>query len=551
MTTPFNPYQRPRNEPVPPPPWSDPWRLGEVERRPFPLDALPSRLRAAVEHLAASRIVHPVVPFTAYCGAISGVLAEGTTVTLSTTWSMPVNVYALVVASSGDGKSPAFQGAADLIASIEQRRCELVAVEVAEAKARLIELTDEINTAAGKGKGKDRLFRDPVRLRLLVAERDQAEQIKRRTGRLSVQDATPESTAGLMARNGGVLVVVDAEGAIVHHALGMYSTAPNIGLWLAGWSGETYMRDRVREDGASEVIVPGARIGVGAAIQPGVMRSLLNDPRVEDRGFLARALTDWPPPMAGQRELSNLDHHPDDSTHLDPLHEHVIARWEECRSTPRYLTLSTDARMMYIAWHDARERELRTADESHVKVVPKVRASVARLAAVFHDLSDADSTVVEAATMTDAITIGDYYLAHRESTAATALLGDARHVLDWLATIGSAKKPVRTTTVRDVCRGARWYKYAGGTRRTIEALTLLSDYGWVRVVANRSVTLHPRLRRFAVTPTTPGDSGDSRDTQTPSSNQTALTVPVVPTVPGGRVRIEETRRRLVRRRSRR
>lgn len=495
-----NPFQRERRQR----PWGDPLPLGVIVNRPFPLEALPPVLRIAVEHIAASRIVHPAVPFTAYLGAISGVLADATTVQVSPTWTMPVNLYALCVATSGDGKSPGFDPALDLVARIEERRCELVGIEVAEASARLIELTDEINEAAGKGKGKDRPPRDPMKLRRLITERDEAEGTKRRTGRLSVQDATPESTAGLMARNGGALVAVDAEGSIVHHALGLYSSSPNIGLWLAGWSGERYVRDRIREDGASEVIIPHARIGVGAAIQPGVLRELLNDPRVEDRGFLARCLTDWPPPSAGHRFLGNLVHHPEDRKYLDPLHDRVLDRWEVSYDMPRMLVLSDEARALFTNWHDRWESTLTDADESQAKAVPKVRASVARIAAIFHDLTDDDpSSMIEETTMRDAITVGDYYLDRRQHSTETAMLADARHVLDWLGTLGTAKKPVRTTTVRDVRRGARWHRHAGGAQRTLAALAVLAEHGWIQPLKGRSgfgsgisvaVELHPKLR---------------------------------------------------------
>ncbi len=497
------PFTSQRSQPAPV--WEEPWPIGTTRLRPFPREVLPPMLRSAVEHIEATRVVHPSLPWTAYVGVISGALAEGVTVTISTTWTEPVNLYALVVARSGDGKSPAFRPALDLTEAIERRRCELVNTDVVEAKARLIELADEISDAAGKGKGKPPPPRDPARLRRLVAEREEAEQTKRLTGRISVQDATPESTANLMARNGGLLIAVDAEGAIIHHAMGLYSTSPNIGLWLAGWSGETYKRDRssTEDAAAREIIVPSARIGVGAAIQPGVMQALLRDPRAEDRGFLARALLDWPPSMAGRRELADLLHHPADTEHLDPLRDLVLDLWENCRSDPRSLTLSDDARALFIEWHDRWERELPDADEGQSKAVPKVRASVARIAALFHLLSGDRSAVIEVCTLRDAITIGDYYLDRQQDSAETAMAGDARFVLDWLETLD-----VSATTVRDVRRGVRWHRGRGGAERTIAALNVLAEHGWVKPDDHRggfgtpgrpsrrevTVLLHPHIR---------------------------------------------------------
>jgi hypothetical protein len=419
---------------------------------------------------------------------------------------MPVNLYALTVAVSGDGKSPAFQPAIELVRSLERERVAEVKAKVLDDVVRLEDIERDIKAAtkdAALGPDLGRLHKEREELRGKV----------KRTGRLSVNDATPEATAGLMARNGGLLVVVDAEGTIVHHALGLYTNSPNLGLWLAAWSAESYTRDRVREDGASEVDVPSARIGLGAAIQPGVLRALLNDARVLDRGFLARALCSWPPSTVGRRSLGGDRPRPGDAKVLTTLAARVRDRWAMVKAVKdgRVVELGPDARRRFIEWHDELEVALPDYPDVEARAVPKLRASIARLAAVFHLLGPQPATEVDLETMEAAIAVGDYYLDVLVGVAQRANLGDAIEVLDWLRAHAAELpvlegKGIPVITVTDLRRRVGWHRQTGGAERTVAALEVLADHGWVRAaVAGRGfsagrrgtpspyVVIHPNL----------------------------------------------------------
>jgi hypothetical protein len=483
----------------------------------FPAGALPPVLGAAVAYIAASRIVDPVIPFTAYIGAISGVFADRAVVRVTAErsemgpgdWTMPVNIYALTVAVSGDGKSPAFQPAIDLVRALEAERVAAVKAEVLADVVRLEDIERNIKDAR---KGTAAVELD---LEKLHRAREELRERVKRTGRLSVADATPEATAGLMARNGGLLVVIDAEGTIVHHALGLYTNSPNLGLWLAAWSGERYIRDRVREDGASEIDVASARIGLGAAIQPGVLRALLNDARVIDRGFVARALCSWPTSSAGRRHLDE-DPRPGDATVLTALADLVRSRWAKIK-TDTVIDLDLAARSRFKEWHNELESTLPGLTDFEARAVPKLRASIARLAAVFHLLGPQPGAEVALETMEAAIAVGDYYLEVLAGVAERANLADAVEVLDWLWAHADELPVLKGTlipviTVTDIRRRVGWHRQTGGADRTVAALEVLADHGWVKAaVAGRGfgagrrgtpspyVVVHPELAGLSAT----------------------------------------------------
>ena len=199
-------------------------------------------------------------------------------------------------------------------------------------------------------------------------------------------DATPEAAAARMANNGGLLVIVDDEGTILHHALGMYSAQPNLGLILKGWDGAEYDRDRVGDGDQGDQHIPRVLIGMGLAIQPGVEDRMRATPARVERGALPRFLISHPDPVAGTRMLSGDGEQQGDEEALAPLHERVKALWQATRDNhePVELRFSPEASRRFTEWHDEQERLMLDLGSQERLYVPKRRSSVARLAAVFH-----------------------------------------------------------------------------------------------------------------------------------------------------------------------
>lgn len=242
-------------------------------------------------------------------------------------------------------------------------------------------------------------------------------------------DATPEALATLMTLHGERFAILNAEGGEVFEmAAGRYSDKPNIGVYLAGHSGEPLRTDRVnrKEEIADEPILT-----VCIAVQPCVIESLAHTPEFRGRGFLARIWYSTPADLMGTRFQNGTP--PEIEAHVTEEWDRNVQRLldtpdllgENGRPVARTLTLSDEARALLFGFRAREEPRLLEGGDLRAVAdwVSKRTGTVARIAGLLHVASvqeEPSRVPISAATMVAALALGSYFTEH--SLAAFQLM---------------------------------------------------------------------------------------------------------------------------------
>jgi replicative DNA helicase len=256
--------------------------------------------------------------------------------------------------------------------------------------------------------------------------------------RLLIDDCTPEKAAVVLAEQNGVVSVLEPEGGLFGIASGRYAKdgAPNIEVFLRAHSGEALRVDRILRD---TVLVPSAKLSIGMAVQPSLLRAFVANETFRGRGLVARFLLANPPSWIGQR-----------LEEPDPIPDGVLERWHRRidalltrvsrGDTPGELRLSAEAYACQRAFYQLIESEMgegRTL-EALRDWAAKLPGAVVRIAALLHLAEHAEAdplpVVISEATMRQAVKWGEYF-----SGSARAVLRpedpehrDLRKLVRWL-----------------------------------------------------------------------------------------------------------------------
>lgn len=362
--------------------------------RPFPFDVLPDPIREFVHSIAQAKSIDPLMVLMPVLGVLSGGIGNARRLRLRSDYFAPAVLWPVLVASSGDGKSPAFHAAmkplVDLqIEASKQFKIDLAAYKVAKAEWMKLDKQDRGDPPE-----------PPVMTHHYLA------------------DVTAEGIGLRLSETPrGLLVAVDEfrglVGAFNQHKGGRGN---DLESWLSFYDAGAAKIDRKTGDNPS-IFIPQAFVAATGTIQLPVLRTLLN-PAMIGCGFAARLLLAMPTIRRRKwidadpdrhvvkaygelvKALRNLDHDPDDPKHVTP--------------TASTMTL-------WRAWIDETEAaRLSTDDEAMRAAIPKLADVAARLALIFHLVCVVDhSPGIEADTldetsMSAGITIARWFIGETE-----------------------------------------------------------------------------------------------------------------------------------------
>lgn len=373
-------------------PWADPLPLiHQSEARPYPIDALPGRIGAAVREVAD----FAQCPISlAACSALSALSLAGqglANVRRSEGLTGPVSLYFLAIAESGERKTTCDERFMLSIRKWEEQQAEQAKPDVAryEAERRAWEAKGEgILNAIKQGAKNDKpTAKQEAELRQLEFQKPQPPRVPE----LLLDDNTPEAIAWKLADKWPSRGSISSEAGVVFGGLGMGrdSIMRNLALLNKLWDGGTHKVDRRTTE---SFIVRGARLTIGLAVQPITVREFFESSKglARGTGFAARFLIASEKSTQGYRPFKEA---PKNWPCLLSFHTRIIGLLDGTPSPnergelePCMIDLSREAKAAWVSFHDEIEHELRTGgDMADIKdVASKAADNAARLAALFH-----------------------------------------------------------------------------------------------------------------------------------------------------------------------
>ena len=424
--------------------WPEPQPLAaKVAPEPYPIDALPGAIRAAVEEVAGFVKAPAALVASSALASLSLACQAHIDAKRAEKLHGPVGLFLLTIADSGERKSTCDGFFTSAIRQYQEEQAESMKPAIKEYQAAIAAWEAErdgilsaIKTAGKTGKATDKLKGDLAEL-----QRDKPETP--RVPRLTLGDETPENLAWGLAKNWPSAGVLSSEAGVVFgsHGMGKDSAMRNLAFLNVLWDGGTHSIGRRTSE---SFVVRGARLTMGLMIQEATLREYFSKSGglARGTGFLARFLVAWPESTQGFRPFTEA---PENWPHLAEFHRRIVAVLnqpvpidEDGALTPAMLSLAPDAKAAWVEYHDAIENELASGGELYDvrDVASKSADNAARLAALFQIFEHGMGGAIGLDSFVRASRITAWHLSEARrffgELALPAELADAARLDTWL-----------------------------------------------------------------------------------------------------------------------
>lgn len=371
--------------------WLEPQPLTvRVAPEPYPIDALPYTIRAAVEEVAGFvKAPSPMVASSALA-ALSLAIQAHADARRAEKLTGPVGLFLLTIADSGERKSTCDGFFTKPIRDYEEAQAEAAKPLLKDHNAALEAWDAKRGGIKEKIRQLSKENKPTSGMESALRDLEHAKPEPPRIPRLLYADATPEALSYGLAKQWPSGGVVSAEAGIVFgsHGMGKDSVMRNLGLLNQLWDGTSLTIDRRSTESFT---VRGARLTIALQVQEPTLREFFTRSGALARGtgFLARFLVAWPESTQGLRPFTEA---PENWPHLVAFHRRIAAILdqpvpigEDGSLTPPMLPLAPDAKVAWIEYHDAIESELASGGELYDvrDVASKSADNAVRLAALF------------------------------------------------------------------------------------------------------------------------------------------------------------------------
>jgi hypothetical protein len=500
-------------------PWETPAPLARARELPlFPTDALPGWVRDQVEAVAHFTQTPVDLAGTVALATLATAVGGRIQVKVRGSWVEPTNLFVVGALPPGSRKSAVFAAMTKPLYQAEK-----ALVDKFEPVIRDVETLIDITRADA-----ERAKRDAAKA-ATTTEKEEAKQeamslMNELAGlmegepprpRLICDDVTPEAAAELLARQGGRLGVLSAEGGIFSILAGRYSGVPNLDLFLKGHAGDALRVDR---KSSVPIVVDHPALTLGLTVQPEVLRQIALMPGFRGRGLLARILYCLPANTVGWRQVG-----------VEPPAEEIASSYEarminiakamygapvkerykasvdedgyelddqgirighvsEAKDSGRFdlnfelepLVLDAKAERLILEAENALEPRLRPDGDLGYLAdwASKLIGATARIAGLLHAAENlaVTTTPITGEQMANAIRIGEYFIAHAVSAfdemGADPAIEGARRILEWIK-----RQQLTQFTRREAHRGCRSFKAVIELNPCLE---LLEHHGYIR-----------------------------------------------------------------------
>lgn len=261
--------------------------------KPFPLACLPPAAADVARAIAHTERTPEALAGCCALGIVSASIGAGLQVKSGPDRVTRGNLYLMVSAESGSGKSETFRHAAIPFHQFERDTVERwrkevspkVETEAAMLESRIAHLKKEV------GRAEDAIERESIRGELEKATADLMEaKADCIAPALCVEDVTTERLAVMLASNQEQLASLSPDaGAIVNNLLGRYSKLDRTdeGIYLKAFSGDYCRVDR---QGRDPVTLQRPCLAALWLVQPDKIETLLAERSLTDGGLIPRLL---------------------------------------------------------------------------------------------------------------------------------------------------------------------------------------------------------------------------------------------------------------------
>jgi len=478
-----------------PPATATPERPPVPEFVPFPTDALPKAAADLVRAGADSLQVDPGMLGPLVLATMASAVGNSRTIALHASWHEPAIIWAVVVAPSGSGKSPALE----LVTRPAERRDAEALREHKEAMkehAAALALHEKAMRGWERGSGKGNLTATPP----AAPEAPVCE-------RFVTSDVTFEALAAMLAASPrGMLLACDELAAWLN--FGRYSAnggraASEAARWLPMHRAQPLKVDRKT---APPIRVERAALIVSGLVQPGVLAAALTGTDF-DSGLVARLLLSMPPiptrrwqpggipPMVERRY----------NAMVETLYALELDEDPHGTAVPRALSLDEQASHLWATFYNSLNAEMAGQDERARAMMAKIECAAARLALVVHlgrvaACEGAFTGVVDGESMRRGIELANWFRREAERTYARLAEGDDdredRQLLDIVRRKGGS------VSGRELVQSSRKFKTVKDAEAALSRLVDAGHGQWVYLPQCGPGA--PKARRFVL----PGASGD-------------------------------------------
>lgn len=405
----------------------------------YPIEALSPKLHDAARAIVDKVQLPAAIAAQSVLAAAALAVQPYIDVELPTGEIVPTSLFLISVAASGDRKSSADKLA---LHAIRLREKEMHADHAREQSTYI---ADHAAYAAARKKA--------------MAGAKGREQIKRDLEACGAEPIAPPIP--LLTSDEGTLQGLQRAFADSMPSLGLFSDEG--GQWLGGfamneenrgatgaalsklWDGAPIKRVRGTE---GVTILRGRRLSIHLMIQHRIAQRLFGDADLRDQGLLSRLLVCAPESMKGERFWHNSS---DESRlALEKYEARIIGALrapmpmdpETRELKPRVVTLSPEARELWVHWHDAVETELKQggAFEAVAGFAAKLPEHSARIAAVMAYFEDRNLTEISDRALSAGIKVAKF---HAEEALRLFGMGSvdneteiAAQIIEWIRSQG-------------------------------------------------------------------------------------------------------------------
>lgn len=465
-----------------------------ITPEPYPLDALPDTIRAAV--IEVQEFTKAPIPLVA-SSALAAISLTGQTyvdVKRAEKLCGPTGLFLMTIADSGERKSTCDSFFMQAIHRYEEEQAKAAKPLIKDYNAQLAvwkSKCDGIQTEIRRlaAKGQDTTSQESELLDLAHSKPEPP-----RVPRLIYSDATPEALKRNLAIVWPSAGIISSEGGIVlgAHAMQKDSAMRNLATYNQGWDGKSIPTDRI---GSESLVAEEVRLTMFIQVQEVTLLEFIArlGSMARGIGYFARVLFSWPESTQGQRFYSE----PSESwPSLAKFHQQItkiLNRPTPVDSNgklrPFLMSLSAPAKTAWIKFHNDIESELHNSGELYDvrDVASKAADNAVRLAALFQIVEYGMDGDISLDSFTNASLIILWHLNESKrffcGLALPPELADAVRLEAWLIVYCQKQNVDRVPTQAVLQRGPSAMRKSAALKATLQ---ILEEAGRVRLnTANR------------------------------------------------------------------